>query len=116
MAELRYVRAATYSPTTCSLCATHEGPFVDTGVEFIGHGHVYICASHSSRSGCVKQMARLDAMMDEEVVGEAMTQLDEARAEIARLTRELNETRVVPLADVLEYLEQTAPASVGGEE
>lgn len=115
MAELRYVTTATLSPTTCSLCATHEGPFIDTGVEFLAHGHVYICASNSNRSGCVKQMGRLDAMMDEEVVGEAMTQLDEARATIEDLRRELDESRVVPLADVIAHLKQVEPAPAGEE-
>src|SRR5262245_37096217 len=101
---LQLVQQAAASPTRCALCQSHEGPFIDTGVEFLGYGWVYICTSSDRRSGCVRQMGRLDGMMDEEVVSEAMRQLDVLRARVQELEAELEESKVVPMAEVIDYL------------
>lgn len=111
MAELRRVARAEMSPTQCALCLSHEGPFIDTGAEFLGYGHVYICASNDNRSGCVRQMGRLDEMMDRDVVGEAMIQIDALQARTQELERELAESKVVPLSDVIEYVRSTIQAA-----
>ena len=98
------VQQASASPTQCALCQTHEGPFIDTGVEFYGYGWVYICASSPKRSGCVRQMGRLDEMVDAEIVSEAMLQINELRMRVLDLEAELNGSRVVAMDDVLAHL------------
>lgn len=121
MAELRYVDRAAYSPTQCALCTTHEGPFIDTGVEFVGYGHVYICASHSGRSGCVRQMGHRDGMITIERAAEGMDEIDVLRRRVAELEADLEESRVVPMNEVLAHLAKTSvvvrpePAPVGKE-
>lgn len=112
MAELRYIQRAHMSPTQCALCCSFEGPFIDTGAEFLGYGHVFICASNSNRSGCVRQMARLDGMMDQEVVGEALRQVDELTERVRELEAQLVEERVVPMSEVLDHLQATQAAQV----
>lgn len=102
------VAEAGASPTCCALCQSHEGPFIDTGVEILGHGWVFICAATDRRSGCVRQMGRLDAMVDGDVVGEAMLQIDTLSARVQELEQELAGSRVVPLAEVLDYLTDQA--------
>lgn len=112
MAELRYIQQAHASPTQCALCTSFKGPFIDTGAEFLGYGHVFICASNDTRSGCVRQMGRLDGMMDEEVVGEALRQVDELTERVQELERELAEAKVVPMSEVLEHLQANQAAQV----
>lgn len=104
MAELRYVDRAQYSPTQCAICQTHEGPFIDTSVEFIGYGHVYICASHSGRSGCVRQMANFDGMVSVETFDEIAAENAVLGERVRDLEAELDESRVVPLSEVLAYV------------
>jgi hypothetical protein len=101
---LQLVQEATASPTRCALCQSHEGPFIDTGVEFLGYGWVFICTSSEKRSGCVRQMGRLDGMIDAEIVDEAMTQLDAMRARVEELEQELEESKVVPMSEVIDHL------------
>src|SRR5687768_2039609 len=104
MAELRIVDRAAYSPTQCALCLAHEGPFIDTGAEFLGYGHVYICASREGRAGCVRQMARFDRMMAVEDHEEAVADLKGLRLRVQELEAELAESRVVPMHEVVEFL------------
>lgn len=104
MSEFQAVAAARFSPTKCALCDTHAGPFIDTGWELLGYGHVYICMAGDGRSGCVRQMARLDGMIDHEVVTDALEELDVMRAKVDQLQQELNDSKVVPMKEVLEEL------------
>lgn len=111
---IQLVQSAGASPTRCALCQTHEGPFIDTGVEFLGYGWVYICTSSAKRSGCVRQMGRLDNMMDAEIVDEAMLQINELRVRVRDLEQELEESKVVPMQEVLVHL-ATASTPSGKE-
>jgi hypothetical protein len=104
MTEFNAVAAARFSPTKCALCDTHAGPFIETGWEILGYGHVYICMAGDGRSGCVRQMGRLDGMIDVEVVTEALEQSDALRARVDQLEEELNNSKVVPMQEVLEEL------------
>lgn len=70
----------------------------------IGYGHVYICIAGDGRSGCVRQMARLDGMIDIEIVTEALEEADALRAEIDQLKEELKQSKVVPMQEVLDEL------------
>jgi len=104
MSEFRAVANAQYSPTKCAFCDTHQGPFIDTGFELIAYGHVYICMAAAGRSGCVRQMARLDDMIDSEIVRDALEETVQLRARIDQLLEELQESKVVPMQQVLEEL------------
>jgi hypothetical protein len=120
MSELRIVDRAAYSPTQCALCLAHEGPFIDTGAEFIGYGHVYICASREGRSGCVRQMARFDRMTSTDDHDAVLEQVKALNLKISELEAELAESRVVPMHEVVEFLKtkvvaRPTPAPVGRE-
>ena len=52
------------SPLACFLCGDAVGPYVDTGVNHQLVGRIVICASTDRRSGCVRQMGRLDGLME----------------------------------------------------
>lgn len=104
MSEFQAVAAARFSPTKCALCDTHAGPFIDTGWELLGYGHVYICMAGDGRSGCVRQMARLDNMIDSEIVKDALEEVDVLRARVDQLQQELVESKVVPMKEVLDEL------------
>ncbi len=92
---------ARYSPTKCALCDTHAGPFIDTGFEVIAYGHIYICMANAERSGCVRQMARLDGMVDYEVVQEALAETDTLRQQLDQVQAELDEKWTAPLQEIL---------------
>ncbi len=104
MSEFNAVANARFSPTKCALCDTHAGPFIDTGFEVIGYGHVYICMAGDGRSGCVRQMARLDNMIDSEVVQDALEDRDRLQAAYDQLQAEMDEKYTQPLAEILEEL------------
>jgi len=70
----------------------------------LGYGHVYICMQADGRSGCVRQMARLDGMIDNEIVVTAMEEADVLRARVDQLSEELKESKVVPMQEVLDEL------------
>lgn len=108
----------------CFLCGETVGPFIDTGVEKDVVGHAYICASTPRRSGCSKQIGRLDGLFEpysiEEInerlgraiqmaapaLSEAITaQLEEALAAaegLKALVEELAKTKLVPALEVYE--------------
>jgi hypothetical protein len=104
MSEFQTVANAKYSPTKCALCDTHKGPFIDTGFEVIAFGHVYICMANDDHSGCVRQMGRLDGMIDVEVVTEALERADTLQAELDQLRKEMDDKYTAPLQEILDEL------------
>ena len=104
MSEFQAVANARYSPTKCALCDTHAGPFIDTGWETIAYGHVYICMANADRSGCVRQMARLDNMVDFEVVSDALAETDRLKAELDQVKAELDEKWTAPMQEILDEM------------
>lgn len=64
MTDLLLVKHATASPTTCLMCGTAKGPFIDTRRSFPGYGHAFICVGDDYISGCVVQMGRIAGMED----------------------------------------------------
>lgn len=116
MAELRFVDRAAYSPTQCALCLSFEGPFVDTAVEFLGYGHVYICASNENRSGCIRQMARFDGMVERAEIEFTLDELERANRRVEELGKQLEESRVVPMDEVVAYLSRPREPVVIGKE
>ena len=104
MSEFQAVANAKYSPTKCAFCDTHQGPFIDTGFELIAFGHVYICMAASGRSGCVRQMGRLDGMIDQEVVTSALEEAGSLKAQLDQLQAEMDEKFNLPLQEILDEL------------
>ena len=104
MSEFQAVANARYSPTKCAFCDTHKGPFIDTGFELIAFGHVYVCMANEERSGCIRQMARLDGMIDQEIVTEALEERDALQADVDQLRAEMEEKWTTPLGEILEEL------------
>jgi hypothetical protein len=104
MGEFHHVQNATWGPTACIFCGDFAGPFVDTCVDLDVYGHVWVCASSETRSGCVHQLAREDGMIPREEL-EAVARTLQQRIE--DLTMELEaalSNRVVPLDDVIEMI------------
>lgn len=96
MSEFKLVQRATFQPTKCALCGAHEGPFVDTEVDLVPFGHLYICASTERRAGCVRQMARKDGTVSVEELDEVRAERDWLLEEIKRLESE----RMVSIDDL----------------
>lgn len=116
MAEFTRVANATWSPTKCVFCGDHEGPFIDAHLDLDAYGHVWICCSSASRSGCVWQIGRLDGMI---VYEDMKEEIQRTQDTIEWLSSELNdarEDRVVPLADVVEMLSNREEVAFHGRE
>lgn len=103
MSEFNRVASATYSPTRCALCITHEGPFIDTHIEWPAYGHVYICG------GCVKQMANQFEMVDGSLLAETLVELDLATQKIEQL--ESAQIVYISLDDAMKLAENTTGLS-----
>jgi hypothetical protein len=106
MSEFKKVPHAQMSPTTCALCGAHEGPFIDTHWETPVYGHVYICASNSRRAGCIRQMARLDGMVEEKHLGEVIAREQELNDEIAALQSKFDQSRIVDATAFLNFMDE----------
>ncbi len=63
MTEFRVTGAATVSPTRCFFCHDFVGPFIDTHIEDLANGHIYVCGPTEIRSGCLGQMAHAFGML-----------------------------------------------------
>lgn len=102
MSEFRAAASATVSPTRCFFCHEYAGPFVDTHVEDLGNGHIWICAPTESRSGCLGQMAHVFGML---TAIEAEALLLE-NASLKEQIRALEEARTVTLTyeDLLKVM------------
>ena len=104
MSEFRRVQHAEHSPTTCAFCGTHNGPFIDTQFELIAFGRVYVCMSSAEKSGCVRQMARFDGMVEAEMLDDALAEIALVNSQIDQIQAELRDQRVVSMEDVIEEL------------
>lgn len=89
MSEFKIVQEAAFSPTSCTLCGDHVGPFIDTHLTLPIHGHVYICAGNANSSGCLAQMATLIGWHGPEIMDDLAAQSEQ----IAELRAELIEER-----------------------
>ena len=56
MRDLRIVDYAAFAPGTCMVCGTHEGPFLDTGVDIVGDGRMYLCVRTCLRIAAEKAL------------------------------------------------------------
>lgn len=81
------IEHARSSPTFCAFCQTSEGPFIETGIDLLGHGLILICTRNTERGvGCAEQIGR---------VGGNMIDRDEHDAKVAQLAGSLDEVRAV---------------------
>lgn len=71
---------ATFAPTTCRFCGDHEGPFIDSGVDDDGYGHIWICAPNEHRSGCLGTMAAAAGYVDPGEAQRLRDEIEELRA------------------------------------
>lgn len=107
MSEFKLVQHAMFSPTACAACGTHEGPFIDTEIDLPAYGHVYLCASRNDTSGCIRQMARLDGMIESvTVIGTIQNLEDDLRVAREEIERE-RAHKVVPMAEVLTHISRS---------
>lgn len=91
MPDFHHVEHATGSPTMCILCGEAVGPFIDTGVQKDGYGRIWICASNGRRSGCSRQIGRLDGLFEPYSIEEINTRLEAAiDASSVEITRVIN--------------------------
>lgn len=112
MPEFNKTPHAIHSPTKCILCNTHEGPFIDTGRDTI-EGHVYICCSNNSRSGCIHQMAILDGCLRPEVAQQIMDDLTGLQERNVALQEELFEvmaTKTLTVDQIRRYIKEEVSA------
>jgi hypothetical protein len=100
MPDFHWTESASISPTMCFLCANHEGPFIDTGVENERIGRIYICASKGNRIGCVRQMGRLDGLYEPYSIDEINSRLEAALDNaLPAMNRIMEENLAQALAD-----------------
>lgn len=104
MTEFRKVAHAERSPTKCLLCHSIAGPFIDTQIEIPVWGAVYICMANDHSSGCLRQMARFDGMVEGALAEELSSALADAHVRIADLEREMEEQKMVPMSEVVEWM------------
>lgn len=94
---------ANLSPTKCMFCDTSGGPFVDTHIELPGYGHVWVCAAADGRSGCVRQMARLDGMFDPDERKTLVDEILDLETIITKLQTALK-GKQVPIGELVSLL------------
>lgn len=117
MSEFTKRPHATFSPTKCALCGAHEGPFIDTHIEWPGFGHVWICLANDKRIGCVRQLARHEELYTREEMETLHERILELKAEneVLKGTEEnelVSETVRAAVREELErYLKEAAGAS-----
>lgn len=104
MPEFVKRETAIFSPTSCALCGDHEGPFIDTHVEWPAYGHVWLCAPNDRRSGCVAQMAVQCGMYDQSAVDILLAERDALVSRIRDLEEQIGQKRLT-LKTVKEYLD-----------
>lgn len=108
MPEFNKTPHAYHSPTKCILCNTHEGPFIDTGRDTI-EGHIYICCATENRSGCIRQMARLDDMIEPDAVQQMMSDLELKDRKIESLLMDIDdilETKTLTVEQLRRYVNE----------
>lgn len=103
MSEFAKVPSARRSPTVCVFCASHEGPFIDTNVDLPGYGRLNVCCANDNRTGCIRQMARLDGISDPEELMHVTELLVAANDRIAELEALLGNKRMA-VGEVLTAL------------
>lgn len=105
MSEFNVRQHATFSPTRCALCGTHEGPFIDTHLDLPAYGHVWICMSNGNTSGCARQLGELDGMIHPEIFAELTSDMEELVARLADLQEKLEARKVnLSLAEIRELI------------
>ena len=106
MSEFRATENATVSPTRCFFCHEYVGPFIDTHVEDLANGHIWICAPTENRSGCLGQMAHAFGMLTAIEAEALMLENTSLKEQV----RALEEARTVQISydDLLKVME-TSP-------
>lgn len=104
MSEFRRVQHAERSPTKCLACGDHLGPFVDLEIDLPVYGWVYLCAGTESRPGCIRQIARLDGMVDRATFREMEEKVAELESDIDLLVDRLRKEKVVSLDEILPLI------------
>jgi hypothetical protein len=103
MSELRSVEHAEHTPGRCVRCSSHNGPFIDTGVETAVEGQVYVCFT------CLDQMIALRGGASPEQVARFEALLNDADEKLSELRATMSErdrTLVADFADFLKGIEQ----------
>lgn len=109
MSEFKRVPNPVFPPRSCALCNSFEGPMVDTELDVVGHGRLYICLATERRAGCVAQFARLDDLVSGELLRDERLVRAKLQARIDDLERRT--MQVVPLEEVMQALAAGAPTS-----
>ena len=81
---------ATLSPTQCILCGTSEPPFLDTVVDVIGYGRIYLCVGTDQKPGCLHQAARAAGCADPALRRVLETKVDDLEATV-QMMRDQND-------------------------
>jgi len=96
MSEFNLVQTPPRGPTTCFFCGEFEGPFIDTYVDAIAHGAIYICAPNEKRPGCLGQMATLAGFLNsfEKARLEArLAQAEQTVADLKQMVSSMDEVK-----------------------
>lgn len=104
MPDFRHVEVANATPTMCLLCGETVGPFIDTGVQHEIVGHIWICASKGNRSGCSRQIGRLDGLYEPYSIEEINNRLETAIAQAAPALEQSITNELVLALDAAEKL------------
>lgn len=111
MREPVLVEGPYFTPGHCMICGGNQGKMIDTCVDIPGDGRMYLCLKT-----CVPLIAKAcrwltpeqgDALLER--LGEATTEMTEAKAELERE----RENRVVSLDDALRMIREAQPVTVG---
>lgn len=105
MPDFKHVQNAVASPTMCLLCGESVGPFIDTGVGNDLVGQIYICASTDRRSGCSRQIGRLDGLFEPYSIEDINSRLESAISRATPMMNLVMEQRMQETLDAVEKLQ-----------
>lgn len=111
--EPQLVPAAHFPPGHCFFCAGVEGPLIDTMVDLVGDGRIYVCVRT-----CLPLYARLAGWAAPEMVDGLAAALRASEGLTEALQGELERERaskVVSVSDMLRLIERRDAAAIEGE-
>lgn len=104
MRDAQLIDQPVFDPGKCFNCGTNEGPVIDTMIDIVGDGRIYICTRT-----CLPQWARIAGYLSPEAADDAATRLADAQEQITALTAEVEferDHKIVSVTDMVKLVEE----------